>query len=60
MLLSASSIAQTKRISLDVKEQSFSDVINQIEQQSSYRVIYNSSKIDVENFVTEFFNSCSP
>ena len=30
MLLSASSIAQTKRISLDVKEQSFSDVINQI------------------------------
>ena len=59
MLLSASSIAQTKRISLDVKEQSFSDVINQIEQQSSYRVIYNSSKIDTTKKVTISVNKQS-
>jgi len=59
MLLSASSIAQTKRISLDVKEQSFSDVINQIEQQSSYRVIYNSSKIDATKEVTISVNNKS-
>ena len=59
MLLSAISIAQTKQISLDVKEQSFSDVINQIEQQSSYRVIYNSSKIDATKEVTISVNNKS-
>ena len=59
MLLSAISIAQTKQISLDVKEQTFSDVIKLIEQQSSYRVIYNSSKIDTTKKVTISVNKQS-
>lgn len=59
LLFSKSGFTQTKQISLNVKNQSFSDVIKLIEQQSNYRVIYNSIKIDASKNVTINVNNTS-
>ena len=47
MLLGTPLMAQTKRVSLNVENQPISTIIKLIEQQTSYRVIYNTSKIDM-------------
>ena len=47
LLLGTPLMAQTKRVTLNVENQPISTIIKLIEQQTTYRVIYNTSKIDI-------------
>ena len=57
ILLSTNGYAQKNKISLNVKNMAFSDVVRLIEKQSSYRVIYNSTKINSTKKVTLTVNN---
>lgn len=51
-LICSNAIAQKKTISIRVDKQPFSSVLKLIEQQTSYHVIYNTNKIDLNKKVS--------
>ncbi|QXP71354.1 SusC/RagA family TonB-linked outer membrane protein [Polaribacter sp. R2A056_3_33] len=52
ILFYQNAFAQTKPISINIKEQPLSTVLKTIEDQTSYRVIYNIAKIDTNQKVS--------
>ena len=54
LLFSQGAFAQTKTISINIKEQPLSTVLKIIEGQTSYRVIYNVAKIDTSQKISLF------
>lgn len=50
-VLASNSLAQTTKLSLDVKNSSIESALQDIEKQSDFRFIYNKEKVDVDSHV---------